>query len=98
MEGRNRTIYIGNLPWRTNEDELADLFRPYGHLANVRIIQDKETGRSRGYGFVEFKETEPVQKAVDDMDGYELLGRSLTVSPARAKPPRERFPVVIQDR
>jgi cold-inducible RNA-binding protein len=88
MEERGATIYVGNLPWRTTEDELAQLFRPFGGVRDVRIIQDPSTGRSRGYGFVELQHGDGVRKAVEALDGHELQGRPLMVSVARPKPPR----------
>jgi RNA recognition motif-containing protein len=88
MEKRDTTVYVGNLPWRTTEDELARLFQQFGDIRDVRIIQDPHTGRSRGYGFVEFQQLDPVQEAVEALNGREFQGRALMVSIARPKPPR----------
>jgi len=88
MESRDATIYVGNLPWRTTEDDLAGLFQPYGSVVNVRIIQDPATGRSRGFAFVEFGGPEQGVKAVAALNGREFGGRPLLVSFARPKPPR----------
>ena len=82
------TLYVANLPWRTTEDELADLCAEFGQVSDVRVIQDPATGRSRGYGFVEFADPEHLPSAVDALNGREFNGRRLVVSPARPKQPR----------
>jgi RNA recognition motif-containing protein len=81
------TLYVGNVPWTMTEDALADVFSRIGSVTAVRIIADRATGRSLGYGFVEVEGVE-LQDAVESMDGYELGGRRLTVGPARPRPPR----------
>ncbi len=78
------TLYVGNLPWRLTEDELAEAFAGCSKVQTVRIITDRETGRSRGFGFVEVSEAE-VARAVDAMNGFELKGRKLVVNEARPK-------------
>ena len=82
------TLYVANLPWRTTEDELADLFGEFGRVTDVRVIQDPVTGRSRGYGFVELADQRAARHAVDALNGHEYNGRRLVVSPARPKRPR----------
>jgi len=84
-----RTLYVGNLPWRATEDDLVALFSQYGPLLDVRVIQDRLTGRSRGYGFVEFARAEHARIAVAQLDGTSFRGRPLMISPARPKPPRQ---------
>jgi len=79
------TVYVANLPWRTTEDELANLFEAYGPVVDVRVIQDPNTGRSRGYGFVELGAADSAQRAVASLNGHEFNGRRLVVSPARPK-------------
>lgn len=81
------TLYVGNLPWTVTEDELAEAFSRVGSVGAVRIIADRHTGRSRGYGFVEL-EGVGLQEAIRVMDGHELRGRRLTVGPARPRPQR----------
>lgn len=81
------TLYVGNLPWTLTEDELADAFARLGDVQAVRIITDRETGRSRGFGFVEV-DGPPLQEAIEAMNGFELQGRRLTVGPARPRPER----------
>lgn len=79
-----KTLYVGNLPWSSNEETLAEAFRPYGTVISSRIITDKETGRSRGFGFVEVAE-EDAEKMVEAMNGNELSGRQLVVNEAKPK-------------
>ena len=69
MDKHDTTVYVGNLPWRATEDDLLALFRQYGPIVDVRIIQDPVTGRSRGYGFVEFDVADHVQEAVTSLNG-----------------------------
>lgn len=89
MQRVAKTVYVGNLPWRATEDDLASLFEEFGRIRDVRVIQDPSTGRSRGYGFVELDGSGQVQKAVVALNGREFQGRPLMVSLARPKPVRE---------
>jgi len=89
MEKHDTTVYVGNLPWKATEDDLLALFREHGPIVDVRIIQDPATGRSRGYGFVEFDGAALVARAVALLNGKEFQGRPLLVSLARPKPARE---------
>ncbi len=82
-------IYVGNLPFRTSESELTQLFAEYGQVDSANIIMDRDTNRSRGFGFVEMSNDEEARKAIDALDGYDMGGRRLTVNQAR--PRRERF-------
>ena len=75
-------LYVGNLPWNTTEDELKEYFSPHGLVQKVRIITDRETGRSRGFGFVEFADLASAEKALVE-DGQDFGGRALRVSPAQ---------------
>lgn len=79
-----KTLYVGNLPWSTTETELADAFRPYGEVISSRIITDRETGRSRGFGFVEVNDTD-AEKMVDAMNGSQLGGRQIVVNEAKPR-------------
>lgn len=88
MRRYEATIYVGNLPWDATEDDLSALFEEFGPIVDVRIIQDPESGLSRGYGFVEFPRREQVPIAVAALNGRELNGRTLAISPARPKTPR----------
>lgn len=79
-----RTLYVGNLPWATKAGELRDLFSGYGEVYDSRIITDRETGRSRGFGFVEVNEDD-AEKMIAALNGSELGGRVITVNEARAR-------------
>lgn len=80
-----RTLYVGNLPWATKSDDLIAAFSQHGEVVNGRIITDRETGRSKGFGFVEVND-EDADKIIEAMNGTEFEGRVLTVSEAK---PRE---------
>ena len=79
------TLYVGNLAWSLTEDELASAFSTVTDVQDARIITDRETGRSRGFGFVEVTEND-ADKTVRDMNGFELRGRKLIVNQARPRP------------
>jgi RNA recognition motif-containing protein len=79
-------IYVTNLTYTTTEDELSQLFEPYGMVESVRIITDRDTGRSRGFGFVDMPNAIEATAAIAELDGTSLGGRTLTVTEAR---PRE---------
>ena len=79
------SIYVGNLPWSTTPDDLRALFEPYGEVENARIITDRETGRSRGFGFVDMAEEEAARRAISELHNYEYGGRPLTVNEAQAR-------------
>ena len=89
VDKHDTTVYVGNLPWKTTEDDLLGLFRDYGPVVDVRIIQDPATGRSRGYGFVEFDSAGYVCEAVASLNGMQFQGRPLIISLARPKPARD---------
>jgi cold-inducible RNA-binding protein len=77
-----KKIYVGNLSFQTSENELSDLFAQFGEVESVSIITDRDTGRSKGFGFVEMSE-ENADKAISGLSGTELNGRALTVNEAR---------------
>ena len=77
-----KKLYVGNLPFSTDETELRELFESHGSLVSVRVITDRETGRSRGFGFVEFEENNAAETARDALDGSQLGGRTLRVNEA----------------
>ena len=79
-------IYVGNLPWTATQDDLVQLFSQYGTVEKTQIISDRETGRSRGFGFVEMSTEEEAQKAIDALHESPYNGRPLTVNIAN---PRE---------
>jgi RNA recognition motif-containing protein len=79
-------IYVGNLSFRTNEMDLESAFSAFGAIDKVTIVKERETGRSRGFGFVEMPNAEEAQRAITSMNGKDLGGRALQVNEAR---PRE---------
>ncbi len=86
IEFAMKRVYVGNLPYSMNDDGLSDLFGEHGAVASARVIVDRETGRSRGFGFVEFDADGEGDTAITAMNGHEIDGRALTVNEAR---PRE---------
>jgi len=82
-----RTLYVGNLPWKTKAEDLTEVFSRYGTVLESRIITDKQTGRSRGFGFVEVND-EDADGMIAALNGTELEGRVITVNEAR---PREQY-------
>lgn len=79
-----KTLYVGNLPWTTNEAELRQTFEAHAPVISARIITQPETGRSRGFGFVEVEDND-APKVIKEMNGFQLGGRSLIVNEARPK-------------
>ena len=82
----SRKLYVGNLPYQTDEKELQELFGQFGSVDSVRIMRDMATGRARGFAFVEMATDEAAQTASAKLNGYQLGGRTLTVNEARPKP------------
>lgn len=80
-----KTLYVGNLSWTLTEEELAAAFSKHGEVRSVRIISDRETGRSRGFAFVEMDEAD-ADKAVAAMNGAQVSGRPLIVNEAQPRP------------
>jgi len=83
-----KKLYVGNLSFTTTEEELRELFEQHGSTASVRVITDRETGRSRGFGFVEFEEDGSAEKALQALDGSEVGGRALRVNEAQDRDQR----------
>jgi len=83
-----KNLFVGNLPFTATEDELRDLFSAFGEVQQVRIMTDRDTGRSRGFAFVEMPDDEAAAKAVTDLNGKDFNGRPLTINEARPKPER----------
>lgn len=79
-----KTLYVGNLPWSTSSEELTEFFSRYGNVVGSRIITDRETGRSRGFGFVEVAE-EDAERLAEELNGAEFNGRALTVNEAKPR-------------
>jgi RNA recognition motif-containing protein len=83
-----RKIYVGNLPWSTTSADLEAMFAPHGAVRSAEVISDRETGRSRGFGFVEMETDDGLQAAINALNGQEINGRPLTVNEARERTPR----------
>ncbi len=86
-------IYVGNLPYRMTDDELRDAFTPYGDVISAKIIIDRETDRSKGFGFVEMSDRAEGERAIEELNDKDLNGRPLRVNEARPREqrPRRRF-------
>lgn len=84
----SKKIFVGGLAFSTNEDELRNLFEPFGQIETVQIVTDRYTQKSRGFGFVEMTSDDEAAKAIESLNGTELAGRALTVNEAR--PPQRR--------
>ena len=84
-----KRIYVGNLSFQTTEDDLSNFFKTVGAVDSVSIITDRDTGRSKGFGFVEMND-EDADKAIAELNGQELNGRALTVNEARPREDRGR--------
>lgn len=81
-------LFVGGLPFSTTDDDLAAAFAAYGTVASAKVITDRETGRSRGFGFVEFDDADEAKAAVAGLDNKELGGRTIHVSEAREREAR----------
>lgn len=81
-------IYVGNLPHATTDEELKAIFNEFGEVTSAKIVKDWDTGRSRGFGFVEIATAEGGQAAIDKLNGTEVGGRRVVVSEARERQPR----------
>jgi RNA recognition motif-containing protein len=81
-----KKLYVGNLPYSVGNTELQRLFEAHGSVVSAQVIMDRDTGRSKGFGFVEMGNDNEAQAAIADMNGKEVDGRSLTVNEARPKP------------
>jgi len=81
-------LYVGGLPYSVTEDRLEELFSEHGTVESARVITDRMTGRSRGFGFVEMSSQEEAQQAIDKLNGTDLEGRSLAVNEAKPKEQR----------
>ena len=76
-------IYIGGLPYQTDEEQLTQMFSTYGEVASSKIITDRDTGRSKGFGFVEMNDSAAAKRAIEELHEAELGGRTITVNEAR---------------
>lgn len=85
-------LFVGNLPFRTSEDELKQLFAEHGEVVSAKIIMDRATGRSKGIAFIEFATEDDAKKAMEALNGFEMDGRALRIDLARQSQPRTDRP------
>ena len=83
-------IFVGSLPFKLEEADLKELFEAYGEVSSVKLINDRETGRSKGFGFVEMPDDENAQQAISALNGSEVAGRTIAVSQAEERKPNDR--------
>ena len=83
-----KNLFVGNMSFNTTEVELRSFFEPYGEITRIQLITDRDTGRPRGFGFVELADDEEAAKAITELNGKELDGRALNVNEAKPKPER----------
>jgi len=86
----SKNIYVGNLPFSVTDDGLSEMFSSYGTVSSARVIRDKFTDRSRGFGFVEMENDEEAGKAIAELNGKSIEGRALKVSEAQPREERNR--------
>ncbi len=84
-------IYVGNLSWTADDNELRDAFAAYGEVASVQIITDRETGRSRGFAFVEMENDAEAKEAISGVDNKEIAGRQVKVNEAKPRNEKPRY-------
>jgi len=83
-------LFVGGLSWNTNDEGLRQAFEGFGDIEEVRVITDRDTGRSRGFGFITFSDNDSAKKAITEMDGTDLDGRNIKVNEAEDKPRRSQ--------
>ena len=84
-----KKLYVGSIPFSATEESLRDLFSSIGEVESVKIITDADTGRSKGFGFIEMSSAEDAKKAIEQLNGTKFMERSLIVNEARPQQPRE---------
>lgn len=85
----NKKLYVGNLPYSFDDQSLQSEFSQFGQVESARVITDRETGRSKGFGFVEMSSEDEANNAIDKLNGQSVGGRNITVSIAKPQAPRE---------
>lgn len=83
----SKSIYVGNLPWAATEEQVQDLFAEYGNVLSVKLVSDRDTGRARGFGFVEMEDGD-ADAAIEALDNTNFGGRTLRVNEAKPRAPR----------
>lgn len=86
----SKSLYVGNLPWSATKEEVQSLFEAHGSVLSVKLISDRETGRARGFGFVEMEDPDAAT-AVQALDGTNFGGRTLRVNEAQPRAPRQQY-------
>jgi cold-inducible RNA-binding protein len=86
----SKKLYVGNLSYGVDDHMLNDCFAQHGQVTQAQVVMDRETGRSKGFGFVEYSTQEEAQAAIDALDGHELDGRAMRVDEARPREDRPR--------
>ena len=84
----SKRVFVGGLSWGTDDDGLRAAFEAFGEVTDAKVIMDRDTGRSRGFGFVTFAQAEEMATAMEKMDGSDLDGRTIRVNEAQERPPR----------
>ncbi|HSX07154.1 MAG TPA: hypothetical protein VLG92_05540 [Candidatus Saccharimonadia bacterium] len=87
-------LFVGSLPWGVDDQALEDLFKEFGAVSSAKVIMDRDSGRSKGFGFVEFEDDAAAKAAIDKLNGADMQGRTIVVSEARPlepRPPRREF-------
>jgi RNA recognition motif-containing protein len=90
MERIQMDIYVGNLPYAATDPDLQELFEQYGKVTSARVILDRMSGRSKGFGFIEMPEQNEAQAAIDALNGSDMMGRAIRVNESQPKPRGER--------
>ena len=83
-------VYVGNLPYNTSSDDLREMFEAFGEVTSANVISDRDSGRSKGFGFVEMSDDAQAQEAIEKLNGTEMDGRTVTVNEARPREDRPR--------
>jgi len=86
----SKKLFVGSLSWGTTDNDLRAAFEAHGEVTDAVVLKDRETGRSRGFGFVTFAAAEDADAAIEALNGADLDGRSINVNEARERPPRPR--------
>ncbi len=88
----SKKLFVGGLSWGTTEATLNEAFAKFGEVSEAKVVTDRESGKSRGFGFVTFANDDDATKAMEELNGKPLDGRTITVNEAREKAPRDRAP------
>lgn len=83
-----KSIYVGNLPFTASEEDVRSLFEPFGAVSSVKLVSDRDTGRPRGFGFVEMDDDGDAETAIRELNGKDMGGRTLRINEAQPRSPR----------